>query len=101
MIKKVFKLENFRKSLEEIDQKIIEQLAKRFKLTKKIGIYKIKNNIQVLQKKREKENTEKRKEKASRFNLDEKMVEGIFKLIIKESRRQQAILTKKPKIDKI
>jgi chorismate mutase len=38
------KLDELRKNIDEIDQKIIALLARRFKYTEKVGIYKAKNH---------------------------------------------------------
>jgi chorismate mutase len=39
------KLDELRKNIDEIDQKIIALLAQRFKYTEEVGIYKVKNHL--------------------------------------------------------
>jgi chorismate mutase len=41
------KLDELRKNIDEIDEKIIALLAQRFKYTEEIGIYKAKNHLNV------------------------------------------------------
>jgi len=45
----------FRKELDRIDKKIIALLNKREKISRKVGIYKKKNNMKIQDKKREKQ----------------------------------------------
>jgi chorismate mutase len=42
-------LENYRKNIDELDKNLIEILAKRFEIVKKVGEYKKENNINSLQ----------------------------------------------------
>lgn len=41
------KLDELRKNIDEIDQKIIELLAQRFTYTEEVGLYKAQNNLNV------------------------------------------------------
>ena len=77
-------IKKLRKKIDRVDQNLLKILAKRFKITQKIGIYKKKKKFTVLDKRREKGIFRKRKILAKKLNLDSLLVEKIFKLIIKK-----------------
>lgn len=79
-------LENLRKKIDEIDRKILADLAERFLIIKEIGECKAGHNLPIADKKREKEMFAKTKELAKNFKLDESLVEKIFKLIVKTAK---------------
>ena len=83
------KLERLRKKIDKIDFEILRKLAERFSLISKIAEYKTKNNLPIFIKKREKEMLKVREILAKKLNLDELMVERIFKLILEDSRFKQ------------
>lgn len=78
-------LEIFRTEIDEVDKKLIECLWDRFKLIKKVWIYKKKNNIKPLQLKRWQEVLESRKIYAKNLWMDENMIEDFWNLIHKYS----------------
>ena len=80
------KLDHYRKKIDLIDKNIIKLLSQRFELTKQIGDYKKKNNIKVVDKKRELQvinNIKKYSHKHKKFIID------IFKKIINYSKKIQ------------
>lgn len=79
-------LENLRKKIDEIDRKILADLSERFLIIKKIGEYKAGHNLPIADKKREKEMFAGIKGLAKNFKLDERLVDKIFKIIIKAAK---------------
>jgi len=45
-------LEKYRKQIDEVDRKIIEYLGKRYKIVKKVGLFKKRKGLKPLDKKR-------------------------------------------------
>lgn len=80
-------LEKLRREIDKIDQKLLADLAKRFKITQKVGEYKKKHNLPALDKAREKKILERNKTLAKKLNLDPILIEKIFKLIFKKVRQ--------------
>ncbi len=68
---------------------ILELLRKRMEVSKKVGEYKKQNNISVLDAKREQEVYKKLSKSANKKGLDEKFVKKLFKLIIRQSKKEQ------------
>ncbi len=83
------KLNNYRKEFDKIDLQILRLLKKRMEFSKEIGKYKNQNNLPVLNIKREQEIYKKLKKFANEKSLDEKFVNKLFKLIIKQSKKEQ------------
>lgn len=79
-------LQNFRKEIDKIDSDICKLIAKRFKVTQKIGLYKIKNNLPLQDKKREAMMMQKFAKKAKFFKIDPVLLQKIFQLIIKKTK---------------
>ena len=86
---KVEKLNNYRKEISKINLQVLELLRKRMETSKKIGEYKKQNSLPVLDIRREQETYRKLKKSANEKGLDEKFVRKLFKLIIKQSRKEQ------------
>ena len=80
-------LKTLRREIDQIDQELIKLLAKRFKVTQKIGIYKKEYNLPPQDKKREKQLFKERKQWAEKEGLNIKLIEKIFKLIIEKVRQ--------------
>ena len=78
-------LKKYRQEIDNIDKEIIELLAKRFEIVKKIWKYKKQNNITPLQKWRWDEVLENRKQIAKNLWINEKLIENIWNLIHKEA----------------
>ena len=81
-------LESLRVEIDDCDWQIIELLAQRFELVKRIGRYKAMRNLPVLDAGREAELLSDREGKAS--GAGNYSIGDIFKLILEESRRIQA-----------
>jgi chorismate mutase len=79
-------LGDFRKEIDRIDLEICKLIAIRFKITRQVGLYKIKNNLQLEDKKREKEIMEKFAKKATTLNIDPTLIQKIFRLIIDKTK---------------
>ena len=82
-------IDRLRKEIDRVDSQILKLIAKRMKAAKKIGIFKKKNNMKIVDLKREKELLSKISSKAKRLRLNNIFTTNLFKTIIKESRKQQ------------
>lgn len=82
-------LNSLRKKINKIDNNLLKLISKRFEICKKIGKFKNKNNIKIYDKKREKLIFKNLKEKSKKYKLNEKCIEKVFKIIIKNSREIQ------------
>ncbi len=79
-------MQKYREEINNIDSNLIKLLEKRFKIVKKIGVYKKKNKLPIQDLKREKEIIEKKKKES---RLSGKFIQEIFSLIFLESKRLQ------------
>ncbi|OGY94635.1 MAG: hypothetical protein A2406_02300 [Candidatus Komeilibacteria bacterium RIFOXYC1_FULL_37_11] len=79
-------LEKIRKEIDRADQKIIDALALRFKLSKKIARFKNPNKIYDRQ--REKQIIKNVLTFAQSKNLNKTFIQKIYKEILKESKKQ-------------
>lgn len=75
------KLNNFRKEIDEIDNLIVDLLAKRMKVVEKVGILKKQNNVPSLDPARWQQVLNSKMEKAKSFGLDPEMVKKIYNII--------------------
>ncbi len=82
-------LGQLRKQIDECDDNIIQELAKRMRVAREIGMYKKEHNITVLQSGRYNEILEKRGEQAKQCGMDAEFMIKIFEAIHEESVRQQ------------
>lgn len=82
-------LKESRKKIDVIDEKIIRLLKERTDLVKEIGHEKEKESLPIVDLEREKEVLEKIKAVAKEKNIDEEIVEKIFKDIIEYSKEIQ------------
>ena len=82
-------IEQLRTQISQIDAKIIELIAKRQKTAKRIGDYKKKNNMQVVDNTREALLREFHDTVCVEHNLSPTMVAKIFEILIEESRKVQ------------
>lgn len=83
-------LEHLREQIDEIDSQLIEMIAERMKVVVKIGEYKKRNNITILQTNRWKELMEERISWAQQKGLGEDTISEILRNIHQESIRWQA-----------
>lgn len=79
-------LEKIRKEIDQADQKIINALARRFDLTKKIAKFKTSNKIYDGQ--REKQIITKAMAGGQSQKLNKKFIKKIYSEILKESKKQ-------------
>ncbi|MEK7173013.1 MAG: chorismate mutase [Patescibacteria group bacterium] len=87
-------LSEMRSQIDKIDQGLIEILAKRFGVAKKVGQYKTKHQLPAQDKIRERTMLLQRKNWAKKYGLSENLVENIFCLIIKKVVQDNAKKTK-------
>ena len=78
-------LTELRSEINHLDDLLLEVLEKRMKISEKIGAYKMRNNMTILQKDRWESLLAKNVERASQFDISESFVKGMFKLIHQES----------------
>ena len=82
-------IRTLRSQIDEIDNQMMELLAKRMRICREIGTYKKEHNMTVLQASRYKEILEKRGAQGSLIGLSPESVAHIFEEIHQESVRQQ------------
>lgn len=82
-------LQDFRSRIDRIDAGIIQFLAERFEVAKKIGAVKKSEGIPVSDPLREKEIKKARKQLAVKYKIDLAVVEKLFETIITESKKMQ------------
>ena len=80
-------LEFYRKQIDEIDAQIIDLLAKRFEVVKKVGEYKKERNIPPLQPERWQQVLQTRKNLAKEKWLNPELIGQIWDLIHQEALR--------------
>lgn len=82
-------LSQLRKQIDECDDNIIQELAKRMRVAREIGTYKKEHNITVLQSGRYSEILEKRGLQGEQCEMSAEFMKKIFEAIHEESVRQQ------------
>lgn len=75
-----------RRKIDKIDHKLMKLLEKRLDSARKIGEYKKKNGMKIIDKKREKEIL---KDRVKNSKLSKDFTKKLFSVIIRESRRVQ------------
>jgi len=78
-----------RKQIDELDNQLMELLAKRMRISREIGVYKKEHNMTVLQTGRYNEILDKRGAQGTLCGMDPKFVKEIFESVHEESVRQQ------------
>lgn len=78
-----------RKQIDELDNQLMELLAKRMRVCREIGQYKKEHNMTVLQTGRYNEILEKRGAQGSLCGMDAKFIKDVFEAVHEESVRQQ------------
>ena len=81
----ISKLDSLRVNIDEVDEKLLNVLAARFKIISEIGAFKKENNTTILQPERWFEILKTRGEIGSELNLNDAFVDQILKTIHKES----------------
>ena len=74
-------LTDFRNQIDQIDDNLIELLAKRFEVVKQVGIYKAEHNLPSLQPARWQEVLIKRTQKAQEHHLDTEFIVDVWNRI--------------------
>ena len=82
-------LEYLRQSADNIDEEILDLLARRMELSRKMGIIKKQNNITIYQVERWIKILESRLEQATNLGLDQKYIAALWQLIHDESIKKQ------------
>lgn len=82
-------LSELRKQIDEMDDELLEVLAKRMRISREIGTYKKEHNMQILQAARYSEILEGRISQAKKFGIDGECMQKILEAIHEESIRQQ------------
>lgn len=88
-------LSTLRKSIDEIDNELIDLLAKRMGISREIGAYKRDNGMTIVQTKRYSEILDKRAAQGALKGIDAECIKKIFECIHEESVRQQVELINK------
>ncbi len=85
-------LAEMRASIDNIDAVLVHTLAERFKLTKKVGVYKAKNGLPPADPAREKVQVTRLRDLAREADLDPDFAEKFFSFIVKEVIRHHEAL---------
>ena len=83
------KLKDLRHEIDELDDELIELLAKRMKICRNIGEYKKEKGLTVVQTRRYSEILDKRGAQGSLLGIGRECIKNIFENIHEESVRQQ------------
>ena len=73
-----------RQQLDQVDLQIVDLLAKRFEITRKVGEVKAAYSLEALDGKRETEKLSLLKDYSKKFELSGSLVESLFALIMEE-----------------
>jgi chorismate mutase/prephenate dehydratase len=92
------KLKECRKALDSIDEQLIKLIAQRQTIGIEVANYKLENNLEPFQPKREKEVLKTRINQGKNIGLSEKFIIDFFQLIMDESKilQNQIIKNAKP-----
>ena len=88
-IKFTNKLEQLRAQIDVLDNELVDALARRMALSRKIGKYKKENNVTILQIRRWKKILKEQTAHGSLNGFDEKFIKQLFELIHDESIKNQ------------
>ena len=80
---------SLRKEIDGIDKRLLNLISKRVKIVKKVARYKRTNQLKIAHPKREKEVLNRLKKDAKKKKINKKLIELIFKNIIKYSKQIQ------------
>ena len=80
-----------RKHIDQLDQELLEVLAKRLSCVEKMGKLKKENNLPIRQNNREKEMLVQRMLWAKKLNISQTCIRSIFQAIFRSSRNRQKI----------
>ena len=82
------KLSKWRLKIDKINSQILDIIAKRAKITNKIGKYKKQNNIPIYDSKREKEIHKKMRREAEKKDLNKEFVRKLFDSILIQAKKE-------------
>jgi 3-deoxy-D-arabino-heptulosonate 7-phosphate (DAHP) synthase len=85
-------LQELRKQIDECDNNLIEELAKRMRVAREIGTYKKEHNMPILQTGRYTEILDKYGVLGEQCGMDSEFIKKVFEAIHEESVRQQAVI---------
>lgn len=85
-------LDNIRDEIDETDKELLEVLARRFELVRKVGKYKKENNVAIFQLERWNTILQNRPEWGAPFKLKKEFIEELYKVIHDESIKVQTEL---------
>lgn len=88
-------LEQLRKEIDEVDESLVNILAKRMDLVSRIGNFKAENNVTIFQLKRWFDIMQQRKLQGKDLGLSEELIHELYQLIHKNSIRIQSGVMKK------
>lgn len=86
---KSMKLEEIRTEINKIDRDLVLLIGRRFELVRKIAFIKKRDNLHIEDIKKEKEVIRKIKQLGSRVGVNSILLIKVFRLIIKESKKEQ------------
>ncbi len=85
-------LSELRRQIDDIDEQLLELLAKRMRVSREIGVYKKEHNMPILQSPRYNEIMEKRSCMGTQMELNPEFIKEMLREIHEESVRQQMIV---------
>lgn len=88
-------LNELRKQIDECDNNLIQELSKRMRIAREIGVYKKEHNMPILQTGRYTEILDKYAAQGMQCGMDAEFIKKVFKAIHEESVRQQAEIINK------
>ena len=88
-------LNELRRQIDELDNQLLDLLAKRLRISREIGLYKKEHDMPILQATRYDEILNKRVEQACNMDMDGEFMKTILAAIHEESIRQQMVIINK------
>ena len=88
-------LNELRRQIDELDNQLLDLLAKRMRISREIGLYKKEHDMPILQATRYDEILNKRVEQACNMDMDGEFMKTILAAINEESIRQQMVIINK------
>lgn len=88
-------LNELRRQIDELDNQLLDLLAKRMRISREIGLYKKEHDMPILQATRYDEILNKRVEQACNMDMDGEFMKAILAAIHEESIRQQMVIINK------
>lgn len=82
-------LEGFRQEIDVVDSQIVEALAKRFEICKRVAAYKKQHDIPMMQPERVEAVKQRRRELGMQHGLDGDFMVALYNLIIQETCRME------------